>query len=104
MIEAKSPKPKVRIYGIVRDKDGNPRIEGDPNDLALHIRCMLTRAEHGKLGLGCVSYMEKAVPGAEEPMMAVVRDDDITKAKLMKFGKEHGATAVWFDGKRIPLD
>lgn len=51
MIHAVSPKPKVKLYGLVRDKDGKPKIDGDPRDLPPQIKAMLTRQEKRELGL-----------------------------------------------------
>ncbi len=44
-------KPKVVIYGLVRDKYGNPKIDGDPNDLPEQIKALLTEQEKQKLGI-----------------------------------------------------
>lgn len=40
-----------KIYGLVRDKDGNPKIDGDPRDLHPEIQALLTEEEKIKLGL-----------------------------------------------------
>lgn len=43
------PKPKVVIYGLVRDKNGKPKIEGDPRNLHPAILAMLTPEEREEL-------------------------------------------------------
>ena len=44
------PDPQVRIYGLVRDKDGNPVID-DPKNLHPAIKAMLTEAEKARYGV-----------------------------------------------------
>jgi hypothetical protein len=36
---------------LVRDKDGNPKIDGDPRNLPPEIQLMLTEEERSNLGL-----------------------------------------------------
>lgn len=38
-------KAKVTFYGLVRDKDGKPKIDGHVDDLLPEIRAMLTSEE-----------------------------------------------------------
>ena len=47
----KSPKPEIKFFGLVRDKHGRPKIDGDPNDLAPEIKSMLTPSERAELGV-----------------------------------------------------
>ena len=44
-------KPDIKFYGLVRDKDGKPKIDGDPNDLSPHIKDLLTDDEKQELGI-----------------------------------------------------
>lgn len=37
--------PKAVIYGLVRDKDGKPKIDGDPRDLPEQIKDMMNVLE-----------------------------------------------------------
>lgn len=37
--------PKAVIYGLVRDKDGKPKIDGDPRDLPEQIKEMMNVLE-----------------------------------------------------------
>lgn len=46
-----SPTGRRVGFGVVRDKDGNPRIDGNPTDLPPQIQCMLSVAEREALGL-----------------------------------------------------
>lgn len=39
------------IYGVVRDKNGRPRIDGDPKELHPAIIAMFTEAEQKELGV-----------------------------------------------------
>ena len=39
------PKAEVKIYGLVRDRNGKPRIDGDPADLHPSIKAAMTDAE-----------------------------------------------------------
>lgn len=39
------PKAEVKIYGLVRDRTGKPRIDGDPADLHHSIKAAMTKAE-----------------------------------------------------------
>jgi hypothetical protein len=43
--------PRKLAFGVVRDKTGKPRVDGDPNDLPPEIQCMLTEPERESLGL-----------------------------------------------------
>lgn len=43
------PKPKVKLFGLVRDKDGKPKIEGDPKDLHPAIKAMLSEEERKEM-------------------------------------------------------
>lgn len=43
--------PKIKFFGLVRDKDGKPKIDGDPKDLAPHIKELLTSDEKQELGI-----------------------------------------------------
>ena len=43
--------PKIVMYGLVRDKNGKPKIDGDPRDLPEQIRAMLTPQERQELGV-----------------------------------------------------
>lgn len=49
--DTKAPEAKVVMYGLVRDKFGKPRIDGDPNDLHPAIKAMLTPEERAELGI-----------------------------------------------------
>lgn len=51
MINAGLPKPKVQLYGLVRDAAGKPKIDGDPKDLPEPIKAMLTPEEREELGI-----------------------------------------------------
>jgi len=42
-------KPKVKIYGLVRDANGKPKIEGDLKDLDPNIKALLTPEERKEL-------------------------------------------------------
>ena len=44
-------KPKVKLYGLVRDANGLPKIDGDPNELHPAIKAMLTPEEREELGV-----------------------------------------------------
>lgn len=44
-------KPEIKFYGLVRDKDGKPKIDGDPNDLNQHVKDLLTDDEKRELGI-----------------------------------------------------
>lgn len=48
------PAPKVKVFGLVRDKHGRPRVDGKPEDLPDEIKSLLTpedwaylRGKHG---------------------------------------------------------
>lgn len=43
-------KPKVKLYGIVRDKNGKPKVD-DPSTLHPAQIAMLTKEEREELGL-----------------------------------------------------
>jgi hypothetical protein len=45
------PKPKVKMFGLIRDKDGKPKIDGNPNDLNPAIKEMLSDDEKQELGI-----------------------------------------------------
>lgn len=36
------PAPKLQMFGLVRDKDGRPKVDGDPEGLPEQIKAMLT--------------------------------------------------------------
>ena len=42
-------KPNVQMFALVRDKNGKPRIDGDPKDLPEPITALLTDAERREL-------------------------------------------------------
>ena len=42
-------KPKQVLYGLVRDKDGQPKVDGNPNDLPPQIKAMLTQEDRDYL-------------------------------------------------------
>ncbi len=44
------PAPKVQLFGLVRDRDGNPVID-DPKNLHPAIKAMLTEAEKARYGV-----------------------------------------------------
>ena len=44
-------KYEVQLFGLVRDKNGNPKIDGDPNDLPEETKELLTDDERKKLGV-----------------------------------------------------
>lgn len=46
-----SPAPQIKFYGLIRDKHGKPKIEGDPNDLHPAIKEMLSEDEKLELGI-----------------------------------------------------
>lgn len=43
--------PKVKFFGLVRDKNGQPKIDGDPKDLSPHVKELLTSEEKQELGI-----------------------------------------------------
>lgn len=43
--------PKAKLYALVRDRNGVPKIDGDPNDLPEPIKAMLTEEEKQQLGV-----------------------------------------------------
>lgn len=45
------PAPVLRSYALIRDKNGVPRIDGNPSDLPEPIKQLLTSAEKAQLGL-----------------------------------------------------
>lgn len=49
--QAELPKAQIKIEGLVRDTDGNPKIDGDPNDLPLSVKQALTEEERNRLGV-----------------------------------------------------
>jgi len=46
-----SPAPQIKFYGLIRDKNGVPKIQGDPNDLHPAIKEMLSNDEKLELGI-----------------------------------------------------
>jgi len=42
MVAVAGPKPKVEMYGLIRDKNGKPKVDGNPDDLPQQIKDMLT--------------------------------------------------------------
>ena len=50
-MEKTSTKPEVKLYGLIRDKDGKPKIDGDPRNLHPAISAMLTPEERAELGI-----------------------------------------------------
>lgn len=44
------PKPKIQLFGLVRDKDGKPVVD-DPKNLHPALKAMLTPAERAELGV-----------------------------------------------------
>jgi hypothetical protein len=44
-------KPKVKMFGLIRDKYGKPKIDGDPNDLHPELKKMLSNEEKLELGI-----------------------------------------------------
>jgi hypothetical protein len=51
MRELNVTKGTSKMYGVVRDKDGNPRVDGDPQKLDPGVIAMLSSAEREALGL-----------------------------------------------------
>ena len=45
------PRGKVRAFALVRDANGNPKIDGNPNDLPDEIKRLLTEDERQRLGV-----------------------------------------------------
>lgn len=43
--------PQIKFYGLIRDKNGRPKIEGDPNELHPAIKEMLSNDEKLELGI-----------------------------------------------------
>jgi len=39
-------KPRIKAYGLVRDSNGKPRVDGDPRDLHPTIKEMMTKEEY----------------------------------------------------------
>jgi len=50
-MSASNPEPKAVFYGLLRDKFGKPKIDGDPNNLHEEIKKMLTPDEKQELGI-----------------------------------------------------
>lgn len=50
MTEATAPKPEQHLFGLVRDKDGRPKID-DPENLHPRIADMLSPAERHEFGI-----------------------------------------------------
>lgn len=46
-----TPKSETRLYGLVRDKHGRPKIDGDPTQLPQELIALLTPAERAELGV-----------------------------------------------------
>lgn len=53
MSNASIPTPKVQMYGLVRDRNGKPRIDGDPRKLHHSVIESMTREE---FELACKEY------------------------------------------------
>lgn len=49
--ETAMPKAKVRAFGLVRDANGKPKIDGAAQDLPEPIKQLLTPAERQELGV-----------------------------------------------------
>lgn len=49
--QAALPRAKVQAFGLVRDANGKPKIDGDPRDLPDQIKAMLTPQERQELGV-----------------------------------------------------
>lgn len=49
--EIDTPEPKAQLFGLVRDKNGKPKIDGDPRELHPAIQAMLTPEERAELGI-----------------------------------------------------
>jgi len=45
------PTPQVQMFGLVRDKNGKPKIDGNPRDLPEPIKDMLTAEERVEYGV-----------------------------------------------------
>ena len=56
MTEIKFIKAKIASYGLVRDKNGVPKIDGDPHKLPKPIKEMLTEDEYS---CACSEFREK---------------------------------------------
>lgn len=83
-----------KMYGVVRDKDGKPKIEGDPADLHPGIVMLMSASERADLGLW------------DGPL---VRDADGIK-RIKKNSKTFtakdalvAASEIWFDGGRYRI-
>lgn len=86
MRELSVTKGTPKMYGVVRDKNGKPRIDGDPSKLEPGIVSMLTSAERGELGLWdgpiCrdaqgIKRLEKADDGSLTALDALVAAGEI---------------------------
>jgi len=44
-------KPEIKMFALVRDKNGKPKIDGDPNELPAPIKALLTEDERQELGV-----------------------------------------------------
>jgi len=42
---------KPKLYGLIRDSQGRPKIDGNPEDLSPEIKSLLTSAEKQELGI-----------------------------------------------------
>ena len=43
--------PQIKFYGLIRDKQGKPKLDGDPKDLHPAIKEMLSDSEKQELGI-----------------------------------------------------
>lgn len=43
--------PKAKLFALVRDKDGKPKVDGDPNKLPAQTKALLTEYEKTELGI-----------------------------------------------------
>jgi hypothetical protein len=50
-VSARIPDPEIKVFGLIRDRNGTPVIDGDPNDLPDEIKAMLTPEEREALGI-----------------------------------------------------
>jgi hypothetical protein len=47
----KDMRPKKVLFGLVRDKDGRPKVDGNPDHLPPQIKAMLTQEDRDYLGM-----------------------------------------------------
>jgi len=45
MNNAGMPLPRAEAYGLVRDPQGRPKVDGNPHDLPVEIKMMLTDSD-----------------------------------------------------------